>query len=249
MATQPTLAMRLPAAPPPAAAAVAPSPDTPRPEGVPTSSTGGALDASLANLDTSPLLAATLPFPPSPVAASDAPTASAEVPPLPRLRLQVAVGPALVLRPSLAPALGVPVGAGLLVDGRDWFFVEAAPLTDRTLNALGALGDDRRVETVEVRAGYAWCPDRAFAPMFGAVAGVSVRSWYEEDTRVHAAAIPVVGAEGGAVLRLTPAMALRATARFEGDLALTTVSVGDAPAVPLSRWQPSLGISLIAHVP
>jgi hypothetical protein len=102
---------------------------------------------------------------------------------------------------------------------------------------------------VEVRAGYAWCPDRAFAPTLGAVGGVSVRSWLDGETPVHAAPIPVLGAEAGGVLRLTPAMALRGTARLEGDLVPTTVTVGDAAPDLLSPWQPSLAISLIARMP
>ncbi|MES2643420.1 MAG: hypothetical protein V4850_28310 [Myxococcota bacterium] len=238
-ATAATTAATTPAATTPPAP-TPPPPDLPLPAALPP-----APDPAIATLAPPGPLPASPPLPPPPIAPSDVPPPIVARP-RPRLGLQVALGPAVVLRPSIAPAVAVPFAAGLLVGGRDWFFVEGAPLTDRT---LGALGDERHVATVEVRAGYTWCLDRPFAPMFGAVAGVSVRSWHEGDTRVHAAPIPVLGAEGGAVLRLTPGMALRATARLEGDLAPTTISVGDAAAEPFSPWQPSLGISLIAHVP
>jgi hypothetical protein len=44
-------------------------------------------------------------------------------------------------------------------------------------------------------------------------------------------------------------VALAATARIEGDVAPTTITVGDAAPEVLSPWQPSVGISLIARTP
>ena len=116
--------------------------------------------------------------------------------------------------------------------------------------ALPELGDEMEMgASWEIRGGYAWSPERDVAPIVAGLAGVSMRTWRQDGEQVHTAPIPVVGAAAGAVVKVRAGLGVAATARLEGDLRATTLTVGDGVPEILSPWQASLAIVLVARIP
>ena len=167
-------------------------------------------------------------------------------PPPPPLRPFASLGAALTVRAAVAPGLSVPVAVGVS-RGPQQAFVEVTPLFAR---ALPELGDELEMgASWELRGGCAWSPERAVAPIVAGLAGVSLRTWRQDGEEVHMAPVPVVGAAAGASVKVSAALAVAATARLEGDLRATTLTVGDGVPEALSPWQTSVGISFVARIP
>jgi hypothetical protein len=98
-------------------------------------------------------------------------------------------------------------------------------------------GVDGQLRVTDVGVQATWQPERRFAPRGSLGAGLALRAWWQESTRVHAAPMPFASASVGAAVRVGPWLSVAADAGVTADLAVTTVRVGSADPEPISPWQ------------
>jgi hypothetical protein len=136
--------------------------------------------------------------------------------------------------------------AGLRVAPGLWVGAEARWLAPRTLPAIeGSVVEG----TADVALGAWWCPDRRVAPWVGGTVGASARAYGQGSRDVADFFVAVVGAEAGAVARVTGPVSVALTLRGALDLAETEVVVGDNDPVALPRWAVGAHVSLRLSFP